>query len=734
MKGAIIIMKKENYDDIKTMFDEDGVKLPEELFKENMVGKIKEKTGNPPSSIRQFKPKKRKLSAILSSAAVLALVITAVAVSSRSGQPKVSDGSTVPEAVTAAATQDSSRNNTTTTKPKTTQAAEKTEDTAEAGLKTFKSEKELVKFLESKFETVYTKNYYNDYGANGSGIKSTVSASQSGIVGGAAAAPMAPDATFDAVNEEIGDGMSKGNASSVTNTQVDGVDEADIIKNDGIYLFVITDDTILSVVDTASMKTVFVRNLDAVNGGTYYTAYEMYLTENRLTVLGTQNKKSSENEESNSNSAGYDYFYDCIYMPNDVETVVQIFDITDRNSISLVSSFTQDGDYRNSRLVNGYLYLITDYCIDTGDIKNTASPSVRNEKVTCDCIYVGARSESFQSQTVISGFRVSENNPQISKVSVIANADEIYCTADTLYILSTGYGNYSDETDSTDIFSFSLKDGKIEKKATGSIPGIVDSNYCVDEKDGYLRIAATAYDYRKDIDISSIYTLDEKLAVVGKLVDIAHDEQVKSARFIGNAAYIVTFRNTDPLFAIDLSNPKNPKILGKVKLPGFSEYLHPIGENLLVGIGYDGDDDDADYQSVKITLFDISDPLKPAVKDSLVFKNTESSVLSEPKSFIMGQNGNDFYIPTSREKVFYDSHGDWSRSSYTLKYLHLSAENGKINQLAVYTVPDTFSDYVYDFTGAYIGQSFYTVADNYIYQYNIASGENTAEASLRKVG
>lgn len=724
-------MKKENYDDIQTMFDSDNVTLPEELSKENMVGKIKENAGDQASAVRPFKPK-RKFAAILSSAAVLALVITAVAVSARTKKPTVSNGTTIPETMAVTTTQSSTRNNTTTTKPRPTRPVTTRpapESTVKAGLKTFQSEQELVKFLDDKIEASYTKGN----GFYGAGVMSTAARP--------AGTPPRNDSAdsfndFDGnssgfsveVEEEKSFNMTGDSASSETNTQVEGVDEADIIKNDGRYLFVITNDTRLSVVDTVTMKTVFVKNLEAVNKGSYFRAYEMYLTDNRLTVLGTQEKKSGESGENES--TGYDS-YDCIYLPYNNETVVQIFNIADKNNISLVTSFTQDGDYKNSRLIGNYLYLITDYRMDTDNIKDTVFPSVKNEKVRCGCVYVNARCQTIETQTVISSFSVAESNPTINKISVIGNTEEIYCTTDTLYIFSE---SNTDSSDNTDIFSFSVKDGKIEKKATGTVPGTVDSNYCVDEKDGYLRIATTDYDYWKDVDVSSIYTLNEKLAVVGKLVDIAHDEQVKSARFIGNTAYVVTFRNTDPLFAIDLSDPKNPKILGEVKLPGFSEYLHPIGDNLLVGIGYDGDDDNADFQSLKITLFDISDPVNPVVKDSLVFKNTESNVLSDPKSFIMGQNGNDFYIPTSHEEVVYNSNGDWYRSSYTLKYLHLSAQNGKFSQLAVYTVPDTFRDYVYDFMGAYIGQSFYAVADNYVFQYNIASGKNTAEASLRKVG
>ena len=713
-------MKKENYDDIKAMFDSDGVTLPETLFKENMVGKIKENTGNPASSVQAFRPK-RKIAAILSSAAVLALIVTAVAVSSKSEKPPVSGDVTVQ----AAASEAENETGLSLFQAQTTTApTEETND--ESGLKSFKSEDEFIKFLKSKItdcqkttvgavENVFNYEYASDE---------------------MNAAPIAPGSAAN--NTGTADGaISKGEAGSKTNTQVDGVDEADIIKNDGRYIYVITDDIRLSVIDTAEMKSVFTVNLEPINGGTNYTASAIYLTENRLIVLGTQFQKTEEAE--NNETTGNDTFVSgdiaystgscpAFYPASRDETVIRIFDVSDKNSITQVTAFTQDGYYQNSRLVDGYAYIISNYCFyNTENLEKNAVPSVNGEKVSCDCLYAGENLNNYTYQTVVSGFSVNESRPTVSKLSVVGSTDTVYCTSNTLYLLSR---TRADDSEDTAVYSFSLKDGKIEKKATGSVPGYTDNNYSVDEKDGYLRLATTDYNDRNGQDISSLYVLDEKLDIVGTLTDIAHDEQIKSARFIGNIAYIVTFRNTDPLFAVDLSDPKNPKILGKVKLPGFSEYLHPIGENLLVGIGYDGSDRDADYQSLKITLFDISDPLNPTVKDGVAYKNTSSTVLDNPKSFIMGESGSDFYLPVVKEKEIHDANGDWYKALYTSCYLHLSAENGKLSVLATYTVPKVEDNFHYTPTGAYIGDNFYIVFGNTIYRFTISDGKFTKKALL----
>ena len=135
------------------------------------------------------------------------------------------------------------------------------------------------------------------------------------------------------------------------------------------------------------------------------------------------------------------------------------------------------------------------------------------------------------------------------------------------------------------------------------------------------------------------------------LSDIAKDEQIKSVRYMGQYGYVVTFRNTDPLFVIDFSDPTKPEIKGEVKLPGFSEYLHPVGNGMLVGIGYDGDEENANFRSVKISLFDVSDPTKPLEIDNHVIKNASTDVNYDPKAFLYYPEENTIGIPLQYDLV-----------------------------------------------------------------------------------
>ena len=138
---------------------------------------------------------------------------------------------------------------------------------------------------------------------------------------------------------------------------------------------------------------------------------------------------------------------------------------------------------------------------------------------------------------------------------------------------------------------------------------------CEDEYDGYLRVVVT------DGDTNSVYVLDQELKETGSIKGLAEDERVYSARFMGKTGYFVTFKETDPLFSVDLSDPKNPKIIGALKIPGFSDYLHPYGKNKLLGIGMNVDEKTMSTDGVKLTMFDISDPENVKEEQTYVIEN-----------------------------------------------------------------------------------------------------------------
>ncbi|MGN1418058.1 MAG: beta-propeller domain-containing protein [Acutalibacteraceae bacterium] len=670
-------MKKEHFDDIQKLFNE-ATPLPEELSKENIVKKI--------GSVKQ--QDKKKVHYFPKIAAAIAVVLIAVIGVSASGilienkkAPDISD--TEIEAVPAV---------------------------------NFSDEKELKKYFDAIVETYGYDILYEDANAGSSdGTKTTV----------AAAPTMAAQESFSAA--AVADTQASSTADSSygkTNTQVDGVDEADIVKNDGRYIYVVSDRNLLTIVDTQTMQTVYSKEIEASSKEYNLEINDIYVNGNLLVAV-CELYQNFEDLSGQYDGVCYSYCY--AYLAESTENIV--FDITDKTNPKQVRTVSQDGNLVSSRMVGNFLYTITRYTPELGK-KTTAEsyiPEADGQKLSLDSIYVTDKNEDSANYMVVTAFDTTQKNGYVGKASVLGNADDVYCTSSTLYVAGVKWVE-KHEREFTQISSFSLDGTNIAYQATGKIPGWIDSQYSFDEKDGYLRVALTDYDYETWDDVSSIYVLDKELKVVGKIVDIAPNEEIKSVRYIGNTAYVVTFRNTDPLFAVDLSDPTNPTVIGKVKLPGFSEYLHPLTDGRLVGIGYSGDDDDADYSSVKISLFDVSDPTNPQELDSFVIKDASTDVCYEPKAFAYWEEKGVFGIPVMNES--YDENSGWNNES---SFILFEVQNDKIIQKATLAQPevkDSENETVYfAFNRAtYIGDKIYTVTD-----YNIAEFDFESSKQLRTV-
>ena len=275
---------------------------------------------------------------------------------------------------------------------------------------------------------------------------------------------------------------------------------------------------------------------------------------------------------------------------------------------------------------------------------------------------------------------------------------------------------YNSGETKTNIFAFSLDGMNVAYKASGAVKGQFLNQFCFDEYKDCLRVATNYYDYKTDKDISSIYVLNKDLQLIGKLEDLAYDEQIKSVRFMGDTGYVVTFRNTDPLFTLDLSDPANPKVLGEIKLPGYSAYLHPIGDGYMVGIGYDGDEQNVKFNTVKVSVFDVTDLRNPKETDTFVIKEAETDVNYEPKAFISSKAMGFIGIPVKH----YSPEGYYSVLSYKI----IKIENGKILSHEGFTHPDENHRYGYGlFRGTFIGEKLYTVNLNTVAEHSLTSGE-----------
>ncbi len=639
-------MKNENYDDIKKLFDED-IELPESLSKENIVKKIKE------SDIKQKKKKVKVFPRFFAAAAAFAVVATgAFAVYERSF------GSNRPVTFENAASvaQESKE---------TVLYSEIDVGTEKPSLSKFKSEKDL----ENYFLNIAKKEKNRELFGN---IKFYGKSDDKAYENVDVSAP-----TQAANNQSTESTAQKNNGSfGKTNTQVDGVDEADIIKNDGNYLYVISHNK-LSIIDAKTMKLASQNEFKPSESGRKIFITEIYVNGNRLVATGYETEKGSNGSIKFNDSISYE---GCIGIYGKLTNSVSIvFDIGNRELPKEIRRVRQDGDIISSRMVGTCLYTAT-ACYPDADKKKNFTPKVNSENLSSDDVYVESEKKNNSSYILLTGYDTADEKSEVSKVSVISSSTEVYCSRNTFYVSSNEYDEKTEKS-VTNIHAFSLDDGKVGYKASASVPGRVDNQYMMDQNGEYLRVATNDYDYKKDADISSLYILDGKMNVIGKLEDIANDEQIKSVRFMGNTAYVVTFKNTDPLFAIDLSKPNEPKILGSVKLPGFSSYLHPLSENLLVGIGYDGDEENADFNKLKISLFDVSDKKNPKEVASHVMKNAFCDVNESPKSFLTIDE-NTFGIPV--QYVDDNSNGYGSRvifKTFTVKdgefieknnYVHVS--------------------------------------------------------------
>ena len=209
-----------------------------------------------------------------------------------------------------------------------------------------------------------------------------------------------------------------------------------------------------------------------------------------------------------------------------------------------------------------------------------------------------------------------------------------------------------EETNKTIIHKISINEDKIEYVAKGSVPGRLLNQFSMDQSENRFRVVTTTEyytQYQGMVRANAVYILDEHLNVVGKLDQIAPDESVYSARFIGDRLYLVTFQQIDPFFVIDLSSD-TPKILGELKIPGFSNYLHPYDNEHIIGIGRDTKETEGNrvqQLGIKIALFNVADVSNPKVVDEAIIgdSSTYSESLYDHKAFFFDKTKGIISIP-----------------------------------------------------------------------------------------
>lgn len=457
---------------------------------------------------------------------------------------------------------------------------------------------------------------------------------------------------------------------STTNVQVEGVDEGDIIKTDGQFIYILSGNNIKILraypPEEAQVLSV-IRAKDDLR--------ELYIYKDRLITLGNAFSKSFAPEVIEP-------------IPSRAEqTVIRVYDVLDRSNPLLVKTSWVDGSYHNSRMIENHLYVIANqHGILYDDLLRTPEITTENKssKVVYepDIYYFDRPDYSYSFTNVVALDVLGDDSAAKGKTYLTGAGNNLYVSQDNIYIaqqarfyeplpLKEGLDR---DTERTLIHRIAIKDGDIRYEAQGELPGRLLNQFSMDEHNGYFRAATTTGHVSSRGGFTSsnhLFVLDKELDIVGSVEDLAPGERIYSVRFMGDRAYVVTFQKVDPLFVIDLKDPEEPRVLGKLKIPGYSDYLHPYDEDHIIGLGKDAVEAEqgnfAWYQGVKLALFDVSDVLRPKEISRVVIgdRGTDSEALHNHKAFLFSRDKNLLVIPIMLAEIDRDRYsGDLEPKAY----------------------------------------------------------------------
>ncbi|KPB04117.1 beta-propeller domain-containing protein [Bacillus sp. CHD6a] len=463
----------------------------------------------------------------------------------------------------------------------------------------------------------------------------------------------------DMATESESNGSAGGH--SETNVQVQGVDEADIVKTDGDFIYQAIDQKLkITKVEPVEEMTVVteLRYKD-------FNPYQLFLDGDQLVVIGHfwdeklmyRETKSSEEDK---------------IMPMHEATRAIIYDITDRSNPVVQKTVTLEGYYISSRKIDNHVYLIANKYADfwmleehpeadlrprVSDIQGEEEGELKGVPYEDIRYFPDSTEDNFMTIATI-----DLNQPQEAATitTYVGSGNQIYMSKENLYVAvpNYGYGPHWTNNESTEIYKFAVDGMSVEFRANGAIPGYLLNQFSMDEYKGNFRVAATkghAWDEHSPSS-NHLFILDEGMNVISSVEDLARGERIYSVRFMQDKAYVVTFKEVDPLFVFDLSNPNEPKVLGELKIPGFSNYLHPYDENHLIGFGYDTKVEKDQWgtrvvtNGVKISLFDVSDPTNPLEKHTEIIggQSTHSPLNHDHKALLFNKEKDIFAFPITK--------------------------------------------------------------------------------------
>lgn len=569
---------------------------------------------------------------------------------------------------------------------------------------------------------------------------------------------------------------------SETNIQEQGVDEPDVVKTDGTHIYTVNSNYRSPAVqitkangDTIELESSILFNDSTPSGlfikdnklivlanSNYYDYYPFALTpETDISIL--DGSESIIQEPVNSeNLIDFEVSNEALSLPafrDDSQMSIYVFDVTQPASPSLLRKVEVEGSYRNARLIDDQLLFVSSYYPYNYDFDEITGedllPQVAIDggefepAVECtDIKYLPNHSDT--SFVTISSLDISSETSTLSSEVIIASTDSLYVSPNNMYLTQPRYNydwfaDFDSESEgiTTNIFKFEIDETNLSFQSVMSVPGTPLNQFSMSEYNGDFRITTTLEDWSDwsgENSTNNLYVFDENSNMIGSLEDLAKGERIYSTRFIGDRAYMVTFRQIDPFFVIDLSDSTQPTVLGELKIPGFSDYLHPYDENHILGFGQDADLNGR-AKGMKVALFNVEDPSNPTQMHTYQIgdEGTYSDLLYNHRALLFSKSKDIMAFPVAiYEKPESES---WGQLSFN-GALNLSLDledgfevQGKYSHLSEEINPDAPWEINYDEEIKrliYIEDNLYTISNQKIQSHPLSSDDTINSIDLIK--
>jgi hypothetical protein len=526
---------------------------------------------------------------------------------------------------------------------------------------------------------------------------------------------------------------SKSEASSTgdyskTNIRTEGVDEADIVKTDGKYIYYVRNKSV-SIVDANVSN---LRKVSEIKNKSYEkNIFNIYADNKMLTVISKGYKKLSGGDSMSV-------------------TIVETYDLSDINNPKLLKSNEIEGNYKESRKKGNIIYLLTKnyFKIDFGYTKykvDKNEDTKRQKKLKIESTGIDLSKIIYlpftPSRHITSISSISQHSEGVTdNLSYMGDSGALYMSNDNVYMSSLRY-SYSkgNEGENTEIKKFAIENGKFRYVGKNEIEGGVINQFSMNEENGVFFVAHTKNIFRSDEKRENIITsFDENMKKISSLDGLAPGEKIYSTRFMQGKAYMVTFKDIDPLFVIDIKDPGKMKVLGYLKIPGYSNYLHPYKTGYLIGFGHSTHQNkygNITTDGYKISLFDVRDFANPKEVDVLNIgaRASYSSIGSDHKSLMFDNTRDIFALPVYVTKLTKKVHngkeyddliGEFD-GAFVIKVSEKGFKTkGKVAHYTEKEIADNKANHYYDYTKkilrcVQIGDNLYTLSQGMVKVNNI---------------